>query len=439
MLYYILKPLLLLGMNLYYRKIKVVNRQNLKTEGPRIIIANHPNTLLDAWLVGSVCRGKIYYMTKGTFFSSPFKKKLLMSLGMIPINRQVDKMTSGVSNEDSFELCYRVLEEGNTLVIFPEGNSFAEKLLRKLKSGTARIALEAERRNDGKLGLQIIPVGLIYLQPEKFRSSVLVNVGKAINPLPYLDSFKEDSLRSSRLLTEVFREKMTALLVDSETPENETIAEQVIELLSSNYVKDQNENLEQDVNFIRKVNNGINRLSKFHPEQLRIIEQLVYQLKWRSEQMKIRPDFLDRNFRAGMFMRQMFFSVIGLILGSPLFIIGFIHNIIPYKLTDKIMPKLTSDVEYYAPIAILLGLVLYPVTYGLFLFGLGYFIELTLMQKLIYYFSLPLFGLFAYSFYAYYKHIFFKWRYIVMIKDQKDLLKAMRAEKEKIKEILFAS
>jgi 1-acyl-sn-glycerol-3-phosphate acyltransferase len=52
-----------------------------------------------------------------------------------------------VSNQDSFDACYRVLEEGKTLVIFPEGTSFLERHLRELKSGTARIGLEVEKRN----------------------------------------------------------------------------------------------------------------------------------------------------------------------------------------------------------------------------------------------------------------------------------------------------
>lgn len=424
-------------MRLYYRRIKTIHSERLDGKGPRIIIANHPNTLMDAWIIGSSCKGKIHYMTKGTFFNSPWKKRLLMSLGMIPINRRDDSKTQGVSNNDSFELCYQLLEQGKTLVIFPEGNSFAEKLLRKLKSGTARIALETERRNNGQLGLKIIPMGLVYLQPEKFRSSVLVNVGEEIDPLPYLELFKEDSLKAARQLTEVFRENLVELLVHAETPEHESIADQVVSLLASSYVKDQNENLIQDVGFIKRVNQSINHLAKTEPDRISEIEQLVYQLNWRTEQLRIRPDFLDRNYRAGMFMRQMLFSLIGLILGLPIFIYGFIHNILPYKLTDKIMPHLTKDPEYYAPIAILLGLALYPLIYGAFLFGLKQLFEIPLWLQLIYYFSLPLFGLFAYYFFAYYKHIFFKWIFITRMKDQRSALDAMKADREQLKNILF--
>ena len=153
MLYKLLKSIIGLGLRLYYREIKITNGVHLQTKGAKIIIANHPNTIIDAWVLTMLCKEPIYYMAKGVFFNTPIRRKLLNSLGLIPVNRATDNKTSGVSNEDSFEMCYRVLEEGKTLVVFPEGTSTQERLLRELKSGTARIALQTEFRNKGKLGL----------------------------------------------------------------------------------------------------------------------------------------------------------------------------------------------------------------------------------------------------------------------------------------------
>ncbi|MEY3425897.1 MAG: hypothetical protein RL679_1255, partial [Bacteroidota bacterium] len=90
MLYRILKVIVGIGIRLYYKEIKVKNGKFLDHDGPMIIIANHPNTLMDAWIIGNVCPQPIYFMAKGTFFNSPLKRKLLKSLNMIPINRQID-------------------------------------------------------------------------------------------------------------------------------------------------------------------------------------------------------------------------------------------------------------------------------------------------------------------------------------------------------------
>src|ERR1044071_9843594 len=149
MLYRILKVIVGLGIRIYYREIRVVNQENLDHGGPLILIANHPNTLMDAWIMGFINRRRVHYMAKATFFNSPFKRSILRAIGMIPINRKSDGTTAGVNNRDSFEACYELLERGEILVIFPEGTSYLERRLREIKTGTARIALEVESRNDG--------------------------------------------------------------------------------------------------------------------------------------------------------------------------------------------------------------------------------------------------------------------------------------------------
>ena len=193
--------------------------------------------MMDAWLLGVISNEKIYFMTKGTFFNSKLKMFLLKSLGLIPINRAIDGKTKGVSNGDSFESCYRILEQGKTLAVFPEGNSFPDRFLRKLKSGTARIALESERRNNGGLGVKIIPIGLNYSQAEKFRSDVYIRVGEAISPLPYLELYKSDTLKSSRDLTNNFYLNLKRLLIAAESKEQENPADKTYDILSTRYIK----------------------------------------------------------------------------------------------------------------------------------------------------------------------------------------------------------
>jgi 1-acyl-sn-glycerol-3-phosphate acyltransferase len=202
MLYQILKTLVSIGIRLYYKEIKVVNKRNLPESGPCIYIANHPNTLMDAWILGYVSRLPIFFMAKATLFSSPFKQRILRSLNMIPINRRGEGQIKGVSNSDSFENCYKILEEKKCLLIFPEGTSFLERHLRELKSGTARIALEAERRSNSLLDLKIIPLGLNYQKAERFRTSVMVHVGQAISVKEYVPEFQINQGIAAKKLTE---------------------------------------------------------------------------------------------------------------------------------------------------------------------------------------------------------------------------------------------
>ena len=437
MLYRFLKILLSIGMYFYYKKVKVIHKERINVPGPKLLIANHPNTMMDAWILGKLSKEPIYFMTKGTFFNTPFKKWLLRSIGLIPINRADDSKTSGVSNSDSFEQCYQLLEQGKTLAIFPEGNSFAEKLLRKLKSGTARIALQTELRNNGELGVQIIPVGLVYLQPEKFRSSVLVRVGEAIDARSFLPLFKEDRLKAARQLTAVFRERLMELLVASQSSEQETLADRIAGILRNAYARSDRSKLERDVDLIRSVNENLSEINRQHPEKLREIEQLVYEINWQIDRLKIKSAFLDRKYRFGMFMRQLFFSIVALIIGFPIYILGIVFNGLPYFITDLIMPKVVWDVEYYAPIAVLIGLILYPLNYLGFVYLFKIFTDLPVFWNYLVFFMMPLLGLFSYSFFHYSRHVSFKWKFILNMVNQKSSILKLRSDREELRRQVF--
>jgi 1-acyl-sn-glycerol-3-phosphate acyltransferase len=436
-LYRFLKILLSIGMYFYYKKVKVIHKERINVPGPKLLIANHPNTMMDAWILGKLSKEPIYFMTKGTFFNTPFKKWLLRSIGLIPINRADDSKTSGVSNSDSFEQCYQLLEQGKTLAIFPEGNSFAEKLLRKLKSGTARIALQTELRNNGELGVQIIPVGLVYLQPEKFRSSVLVRVGEAIDARPFLPLFKDDRLKAARQLTAVFRERLMELLVASQSSEQETLSDRIAGILRNAYARSDRSKLERDVDLIRSVNENLSEINRQHPEKLREIEQLVYEINWQIDRLKIKSAFLDRKYRFGMFMRQLFFSILALIIGFPIHILGIVFNGLPYFITDLIMPKVVRDLEYYASVAVLIGLILYPLNYLGFVYLFNIFTDLPVFWNYLVFFMMPLLGLFSYSFYHYSRHVSFKWKYILNMVNQKSSILKLRADRDELRRQVF--
>lgn len=439
MIYQLLKLIVWVGIRLFYRQVRVVGREHMEERGPKIILSNHPNTLMDAWMIGHICNERIYYMAKGTFFNTRFKRWFLNSLGMIPVNRQADSKISGVSNEDSFEACYRLLEEGKTLVIFPEGSSYQERLLRKLKSGAARIALQAELRNEKKLGLKIIPVGLNYTEPEKFRSSVLANIGAAIDPVSYADDFAKDSLKTSRKLMEEIRISMTRLLVNSESKDEEELVVGIVDLLSSEYVKRPEKGVERDVQQMREIFGQMNAIRIGQPWKIKEIELLVESLKIRIDQLHIKSDFLDRKYRTSVFVRQLISSFVVMLIGLPLFVFGMLHNIVQYTLIDFLVTKLVKDVEYFAPVSILFSFILYPLAYCGFLWGIGSYLELTFWWKLSYFISMPLSGLFAYNYVKYFHHISFKRKYVFLMRKRKNDIETLKQERESLRKLVFQS
>jgi 1-acyl-sn-glycerol-3-phosphate acyltransferase len=437
MIYKLLKLIIGLGIRLYYREIRVKNIERLNSPGGKIIIANHPNTMMDGWIISYITKEPIYFMAKGTFFSSPLKKWLLKSLGLIPINRASESATRGVNNIDSFEACYRLLEEGKTVVIFPEGTSYKEMQLRELKSGTARIALEIEKRGNIKTSLQVISIGLVYTEAEAFRSSVLVSIGEPISPAPYLELFKENNSKAARQLTEVFRERLSSLLVNAKSNNYDSLVDNVIALFGKSKMRFNGKNMQRDVDFIRDINTRINFISENKPEQLEFIQTEINAIKLELDKLHISPAFLDRNYRSVMFIRQILQSILALVIGLPFFLFGIVHNGLPYKLVDFIIPKLIKDIEYFAPIAVLMGLVLYPLNYFGFVALADCFFDLTFWEKVIYFFSMPLFGFVAYRYFLYTNYISVKTDFVIEMKTQKDKIEILRKRKAELYKVIF--
>lgn len=437
MLYKLLKLIVTIGVRLYYKELKVLNKENLPSEGPCIYIANHPNTLMDAWLLGFVSKTPVFFMAKATLFSSPLKNKLLRSFNMIPINRKGEGKIEGVSNQDSFAACYKILEEGKTLLIFPEGTSYLERTLRELKSGTARIALEAEKRNNGKLGVKIIPIGLNYLNANAFRSNVLVNVGKPISIESYVESYQQNTTQTAKKLTEVFRIRLEQLLVNSKEKEEEILVSELYSLFASKYISKKHNGVKGELAFLKEIRDKIEEIKLTAPWKIDEIKNRTSSIKHELNKLEIRPDFLDRRFRTKMFFRQLVFSFVFVLIGLPLYIFGLIHCLFQYKLTDLIIPKITKDIEYYAPLSVLIGLILYPLVFSLFVVGLTQFYPLTFGIKLLYFISMPITGLIAYSIHAYLKHILCKWRFLLLLLKDKSKIDAIKAEKEVLREMVF--
>ena len=435
MLYRLLKFLIGIGIRFYYREIKVRNKEFLRHDGPLIIIANHPNTMMDAWIIAQSISQPIYFMAKGTFFNTPLKRRILNSLGMIPINRPIDNKTNGVDNNASFEACYKVLEEGKTLVVFPEGNSMMERQLRALKSGTARIALEVEQRNAGKLNLKVVPIGIFYSQGEKFRSSVMLTVEKGLFVNDLLEEYAENQSAASKKLTSRFRQHLERVLVTTDSLEQEKLIDDVYDIVKDDKSK---ASVESRVEYLKQISDRIEEIQLLKPYLIEEIQSLVNQIQWQTDKLKIRQDFINKRFTMSSYTLQLLFSVIYAIVGFPVFLFGFVHSIVPFKSTDLLMPKLIKNVEYYAPIAILLGLVLYPLNYSILIWVAGMVFHLGLIAKVLYFCAMPITGMFAYYYIRFFSKTAYRWKYLFIRMNEAQALNEFTVLRSRLNDLLHS-
>jgi glycerol-3-phosphate O-acyltransferase/dihydroxyacetone phosphate acyltransferase len=146
--------------------------------GPVLLVANHPNSLLDPAAVAAVAARPVRFLAKAPLFGDPGVGWLVRGAGAIPIYRAQDEPARMGGNTDTFRAAHAALAEGDAVGIFPEGLSHSEPSLAPLKTGAARIALGAAARTGGSF--PIVPVGLVFLRKERFRSGALAVVGDPV-------------------------------------------------------------------------------------------------------------------------------------------------------------------------------------------------------------------------------------------------------------------
>lgn len=116
-------------------KLEVQGVENLPADGAVVLAANHV-TNFDVIPMQLSLPRPIFFMAKSSLFKFPIFEAALRDLGAFPVYR-------GEKDEWALRHAARVLENRQVLGMFPEGTRSLGKGLRVAKTGSARLALDA--------------------------------------------------------------------------------------------------------------------------------------------------------------------------------------------------------------------------------------------------------------------------------------------------------
>ncbi len=179
-LYSALVPLFRAVTRLYFAEVHVAGAHQLPARGPVILAANHPGSILDAVLLATQAARPIRFLARSGLFRWPLLATLCRQLGAIPIYRSRETRDHTRRNAETFARVYTLLEHGGCVGIFPEGRNSPHGRIGELRKGTARIALEAERRNGYRLDIAVVPAGIAFERRGFLMSAVVVRFGRPI-------------------------------------------------------------------------------------------------------------------------------------------------------------------------------------------------------------------------------------------------------------------
>ena len=125
------KPLVFVGLGL-----NVINRQNLPLKGPMVVAANH-NSHLDTLVLLALFPISMVHKVRPVAAADYFLKNKVSAwlslnvLGIIPIHRAPNKS----DRHAVFDECHKALNQGDILIIFPEGSRGDPETMSGLKKG----------------------------------------------------------------------------------------------------------------------------------------------------------------------------------------------------------------------------------------------------------------------------------------------------------------
>jgi 1-acyl-sn-glycerol-3-phosphate acyltransferase len=125
-------------------RMTIEGRENVPANGPFLLAPVH-RSIIDTPISSGVTRRRMRFMGADKYWKSKYFGRLLSALGGFPVTRHS-------ADREALQRCIAVLEGGEPLVLFPEGERKSGDVVQPLFDGATYIAAKA--------GVPIIPVGI---------------------------------------------------------------------------------------------------------------------------------------------------------------------------------------------------------------------------------------------------------------------------------------
>ena len=159
-----------IAARLVWRDIDTDDLRDL-AEGPTIVVANHFGGLADALVLMSVLPRRPRILADDAIWRVPPARWVMNRIGAVAVHRG---RSGSTDNRSMFDTAAAALDDGDLLLIFPEGITRDEPSIGRVHTGAARMAAAAD------VDVRIVALGLHYADKAAFRSDVAVRRGGSV-------------------------------------------------------------------------------------------------------------------------------------------------------------------------------------------------------------------------------------------------------------------
>ncbi len=394
MLYRLVKIIMSYALSKYFVEINVLHEERIPEGKPILLLPNHRSAFMDPVVVASQLKGQSHFITRGESFNNKLVVKIFGWLNMIPIFRREHSPDKAHQNEDIFRYCHALMEKNGQLMIFPEGICQTKFLLSPLKVGSARIALEAEQKNNFDLDVHLVPIGINYTNPHRFRGKVTLSVGEPLRAKDYQQDYEADNWKGVEKLTQDLEERLKAQILILEDQSEIEMIGQIENLLQD----DTSVLAAQDWYHQRKeINEKVQRYKTENNADFKIFKNRLSSYFGAIDRLGIRRTTW---MKAGIHLKRYWvLRTFLLALGLPIFILGFALHFVPFFLTVTLASTIVKRVDFMGSVLLALGILLFTV-FGLSEAALLHYFVGNWIVTIAFVIIWPTLGLFTYGYLA---------------------------------------
>jgi 1-acyl-sn-glycerol-3-phosphate acyltransferase len=404
--------------NVFYRKVIVLGRENIKPDYHVIFAPNHQNALMDALAVLFTHKGQPIFLARADIFKKKTIAAILYFLKILPVYRIRDGFSSVKGNDEIFVKTIDVLKNKNGLVILPEGDHAGFRRLRQLKKGICRVAFQSDEATGFSLKIKIIPVGLEFSNYSRFRQVLTVVYGKPIEVSEFFDLYKVSPERALNELRSRLSNEMKGIMVHIESEEDYEAIDELRNMINGRFSDDiRFPKLFRD----RILVNKMNLLKSSNPSLFERICSLSIKVKEKAKELNTDYRLLEKKKHP---LGWLIAGMVSIVLTFPLFIYGNIFNLTFLEIPNLQIHKI-KDPQFHSSIRYAISLALAFVFLPAYLI-LSLFIFSSWWLGLLIFFTLPLSGLFAWNYYLQFRRITGGFRIRSLIKQKNEEFNLLR-------------
>jgi 1-acyl-sn-glycerol-3-phosphate acyltransferase len=377
------RRLLAFLVRIFFRRVEVVGLENIPPERGGVLVAWHPNGLIDPALILSSFPRHVVFGARHGLFRVPVLGHFMRAIGTVPIYRRQDVKGQGGDgpsrNDASLELLTQRIADGAFTALFPEGVTHDAPFLRELKTGAARVYYSARTLTPaGRPAPVVIPVGLHYDHKRVFRSTALVvfhpplALPPELDVTPAADADPEEVRGLARRLTEHLERALGAVVLETESWEDHRLLHRARKLIRAERARRAAANpgqatLDERVLGLARVWLGYRHLATHRPAELAALRRRLERYDGYLRSLGMEDHELDQPppiQGPGDWLLAVLRALAVYVLLLPLVVIGYAVNLPPALLLSGIASTVGGR-QSVASIKLGGGIVLFPLTWAL--------------------------------------------------------------------------